>query len=76
MKQALNDASLRQRLAVCGRTLVERLNNWQVITRHLEEAYQMHRGAGKLHFPADGTIDRSQRDLTVRNLLQCFTGGR
>ena len=40
VKQALNDAPLRQRLAACGRTLVEQLYSWQVITRHLEEAYQ------------------------------------
>jgi glycosyltransferase involved in cell wall biosynthesis len=38
--EVLGGDSLRQRLGACGRALVERLYSWEVITRHLGEAYQ------------------------------------
>jgi glycosyltransferase involved in cell wall biosynthesis len=40
VRQALLDDSLRQRLAACGRALVEQLYSWEVIARHLGGAYQ------------------------------------
>ncbi|MBZ5544877.1 MAG: glycosyltransferase family 4 protein [Acidobacteriia bacterium] len=36
----LGDEALRKQLGACGRALVEELYSWEVIGRHLEQAYQ------------------------------------
>lgn len=36
----VEDEALRKQLGACGRVLVEKLYSWEVIGRHLEQAYQ------------------------------------
>ncbi|HEV2382526.1 MAG TPA: glycosyltransferase [Terriglobia bacterium] len=56
ISQALESRALRERLGAAGRGLVERNYSWEVVGRHLEEAYECALSPGASVVPAETSV--------------------